>query len=386
MAGGKDPTPRRLCLLSPYHGGSHRSWAEGLQSTSLHSVQLLSLPARYWKWRMHGGAVTLARKMRADTDPPELILATDMLDLSLFLALTRRFLSNVPVALYMHENQLTYPLPAEPSQGPMRRQHGERDLHYGFVNYASMLVADRIFFNSEFHLQSWFEELPRFLNRMPEYRERASAGELRSRSRILPVGVDLKRFDRHVEGASLETDRPPLLLWNHRWEYDKGPEEFQAAVSWLVESGVPFRIAVCGQSFVRAPAALETLQQAFPDRIAHFGFADSETYASLLAQADVVVSTSLHDFFGVGIVEAMYCRAFPVLPDRLNYPHLIPPDHRETCLYNDHTGLLERLQWALTHSGEIKRAANQLRQSVAHYDWRVVAPLYDAQLSELCRA
>ncbi len=115
-----------ILLVSPYHGGSHRAWAVGYQKHSAHDVTLLTLPARFWKWRMHGGAVTLGRRwLESSAGTPDLILATDLLDLTTFLALTRQKTATVPVALYMHENQLTYPLPDDPTIGPMRRQLGD---------------------------------------------------------------------------------------------------------------------------------------------------------------------------------------------------------------------------------------------------------------------
>ena len=62
-------------------------------------------------------------------------------------------------------------------------------------------------------------------------------------------------------------------------------------------------------------------------RLVHFGFAESEAaYARLLWDADVVLSTAVHEFFGVSVVEAVYCGAAPVLPNRLSYPELIPPE------------------------------------------------------------
>ena len=131
----------RTDLLSPYHGGSHQAWAEGYRDHSAHAVTLLTLPAHFWKWRMHGGAVTLARRWLAAGEPtPDLILATDLLDLTTFLALTRARTGHVPTALYMHENQLTYPLPDDPTTGPMRRQLGERDRHYACLLYTSRCV------------------------------------------------------------------------------------------------------------------------------------------------------------------------------------------------------------------------------------------------------
>ena len=142
-----------LWLLEPYCIGSHQLWAEGYARYSRHRVVLLTMPGRFWKWRMHGGAVTLARLARQQWETegrPPLLLVSDMLDLPAFLGLTRDFLADVPVALYFHENQLTYPLP--PGE--------KRDLHYAFINYTSALAADRVFFNSAYHRDSFFAELP----------------------------------------------------------------------------------------------------------------------------------------------------------------------------------------------------------------------------------
>ncbi len=125
-----------VLLISPYDSGSHRAWLEGLQQNSRHETAVLRLPGRFWKWRMHGGAVTLARRFLEQNLQTNVLLATGMLDLTTFLALTRPFTHQTPVALYMHENQLTYPLPEDGRFGPMRRQKGERDLHYSFINFA----------------------------------------------------------------------------------------------------------------------------------------------------------------------------------------------------------------------------------------------------------
>ena len=97
----------RIWLLNPFDGGSHAQWARGYADSSEYHVRIFALPGRYWKWRMHGAALTLAEQCLAQATKPDLILATDMLDLSTFCGLTRRRLSGVPVVLYMHENQLT---------------------------------------------------------------------------------------------------------------------------------------------------------------------------------------------------------------------------------------------------------------------------------------
>jgi glycosyltransferase involved in cell wall biosynthesis len=208
----------RILLVEPYYTGSHQAWADGYSRSSSHQVELLCLPGRFWKWRMHGGAVTLARRFRELDVQPDLILTTDMLDLTTFLALTRDLTHDVPTAIYFHENQLTYPM----------RRGEKRDLHYGFVNYASALVAHWVFFNSAYHKKAFFDELPRLLKHFPDYNELESLSQIRAKSQVLPLGLDLTRHDRY-RPAEPRSGRP-LILWNHRWEYDKNPKEFFNAV------------------------------------------------------------------------------------------------------------------------------------------------------------
>jgi len=367
----RSSTPRlRVWLLEPYSTGSHRAWAEGFRAHSQHQVVPLVLPGRFWKWRMHGGAVTLARQALSLRDRPHVILATDMLDLTTFLALTRERCHDVPAALYFHENQLTYPL-----------QQGEkRDLHYGFMNFASALAAQKVLFNSAFHMESFFEELPRLLKHFPDYNELQEVERLRARSAVLPLGLDLRRLDAHRP----QTHRSgrPLILWNHRWEYDKDPEAFFRAIDILVAEGLDFGLILLGESFRQKPQEFLDAQRQMPDRIVQFGYAGSlEEYARLLWQADIVVSTALHDFFGAATVEAIYCDCFPVLPRRLAYPELIPTDWHERVLYSDFEGLVQRLRQRILDVETTRRLS--LRAAVCPLDWSLMAPRYDQVLAEL---
>ena len=360
-----------ILLIEPYCGGSHRAWAEGYARHSRHRVDLLTLPARFWKWRMQGGAATLAEEVLRMGIRPDLLLVTDMLNLPAFLGLTRHLLADVPVALYCHENQLTYPLP--PGE--------KRDLTYGMINWLSMLAADRVLFNSAYHLEDWFDELPRLLKHFPDYTHVHRIGEVRARSAVLPVGIDLARLDR--PGGGEGADGPPVILWNQRWEYDKDPRTFFRALDALMEEGVEFRVALAGYNVRQQPEEFEAARERLGERVVHFGHADESTYARLLWQADVVVSTAIHEFFGVAVVEAIYCGCFPVLPRRLSYPEIVPPTYHDLCLYEDFDGLLERLRWALTHPDEARQAAAPLREAMARFDWRDVAPRYDRSLEEV---
>ncbi len=366
-----------IWLVEPYYTGSHRAWADGYRANSRHRVRLLTLPGRFWKWRMQGGAVTLARKAGRLENTPDLILASDMLNLPLFLALSGSRLAGVPVVLYFHENQLTYPL-----------QPGEkRDLHYGFINWASALRADTVCFNSAYHQEAFLEELPRLLKHFPDYTELWSVASLRARSQVLPLGLDLARLDGYrpqqpAEGRPKPADTRPAILWNHRWEYDKDPVTFFQAIYALHEEGLDFGLILLGEAFRNHPDEFLEVRQRLPERIVHFGYAeDAAAYSRLLWQADIVVSTALHEFFGAAVVEACYCGCFPILPRRLSYPELLPEQHHSACLYDDFEGLLSRLRWALSHVEQVRRVS--LAQAMAHFDWGMMAGRYDGLLERV---
>ena len=176
----------RVWLISPYHTGSHQAWAEGYARHSRHQVTLLTMAGQLWKWRMLGAAVEMAARadalLRTGPPPPDLVLATDMLDLPTWLGLVRRELPPAtPVLLYMHENQLTYPL-----------QPGDkRELTYALVNWRSQLAADAVIFNSRYHRRAWFRALPNLLKQFLDYNHLDQVDTVRHRSHILPVGLTL---------------------------------------------------------------------------------------------------------------------------------------------------------------------------------------------------
>jgi glycosyltransferase involved in cell wall biosynthesis len=356
----------RLLLLEPYDTGSHSVWMRGYQAHSAHEVHILSLPGQFWQWRMLGGAVTLAEEFLKLEELPDLIVASDMLDLTAFLALTRPATAHVHTAVYFHENQLTYP------SGPRQKLQE----HYAFINYTSALAADAVFFNSAFHRDVFFEELPRVLKHFPDYTNLHTVERLREKSGVLPVGLDLRRFDAYRPETPRDPSRPPLIVWNHRWEYDKNPRQFFAALDRLADEGVPFEVALVGENTRQQPQEFEEARKRLGSRVVQYGYVKSFVdYARLLWDAHLVISTANQDFFGISVVEAITCGCWPVLPERLNYPALVPETWHHETLYPNFATLMRRARARLPDPHPPPPA---LRAHVAAFDWRVLAPQYDA--------
>ncbi|MEM7347895.1 MAG: DUF3524 domain-containing protein [Chloroflexota bacterium] len=364
----------RILLVEPYFTGSHADWANGYAHHSQHHIDILSLPGRFWKWRMHGGAVTLAREFLAADLKPDLILATDMLDLTTFLALTRRKTATIPTAVYFHENQLTYPW--SPTDRDIAQK---RDKHYGFINYTTALTADAVLFNSGYHQESFLTALPNLLKHFPDYSELQSVEQIREKSRVLHLGVDLQRFNVFTPKTP---NKNPLILWNHRWELDKGPEEFFKALTILSERGVAFDLAILGENFSRKPEIFLEAEKRLSQHIVHFGYAESfAEYAKWVWQADILPVTSNQDFFGASVVEALYCNCFPLLPKRLAYPYIIPAEYHDHCFYDDFEDLVHRLSQAMTTIEQTRQFS--LRSVISRYDWAEQSVVYDQLFLDL---
>lgn len=369
-----------VLALEPWYGGSHENFLDGLVEHSSHSFDTVTMAARFWKWRMQGGAVTLARKTREVLNSgfePDVILAADMVNVPAFVALMRDRLSGIPLIFYLHENQLTYPV-QEPS---------DRDLTYAYINYLSALAADQVVFNSKFHLDSFLEALPGLLRVFPDYTHLTSVQAIRDKSTVLHLGVDLVRHDafrgERAQSTSLPDRGPLTVLWNHRWEYDKDPAAFFRMMNRLDDSGSEFRLILAGEHFNEQPAEFERAFERYADRILHYGYAeDFHEYSALLHRADIVVSTARHEFFGVAMMEAIYCGCHPVLPNRLSYPELIPealhhPLLHAPCLYDDEDELFRILQRLL--AGQDRPLPQETLRSIpAGLDWRAQHEHFDA--------
>ncbi|MCF8258575.1 MAG: DUF3524 domain-containing protein [Flavobacteriales bacterium] len=364
----------RILIIEPFFTGSHRQWAEGYQRHSGHAVELLTLEGRHWKWRMHGGAVALAERFNASDSRPDLIVATDMLDLTTFLSLTRKRTARIPSAIYFHENQLTYPWSATDADVKLKR-----DMHYAFINYTSALAADHVLFNSHYHRESFLHALPGFLGAFPDHQGLSGVAAMGNKSGVLHLGLDLASLDGHRPEAH-ERQQEAVVLWNHRWEYDKNPEQFFNALFTIKDRGLKFKLVVLGEQFKDSPAIFKEAKERLSGHILHWGHAESrEEYARWLWLSDILPVTCQQDFFGGSVVEAMYCGVRPLLPMRLAYPEHLPSAAHSSYFYEgDPT---DRLHQLIADNDRDRTLG--VRHSVEHYDWGSMAVAYDRRFMEM---
>ena len=353
----------RILAVEPYFGGSHRSFVEVIQTYSRHKVEVETLPPRFWKWRLSGSPFLMAEKFRTLDPQPDFLLFSNTIDVATFVALAGEAAARLPKVIYFHENQIVYPLSEQASP----------DIHFGLINIASAAVCDEVWFNSDFHRRVFLNALDPFLNQFPDFVPKQLGKKLSKRTGIMPVPIDPLP---EVEPA-LPKGKPLRILWNHRWEYDKDPESFFAALERLITENIDFEVAILGEDFQRRPRVFDRSKGRLGDRVLCYGYVGNrKKYAAWVRSCDVVVSCARQEYFGISVAEAVLAGCHPVLPNRLVYPDFIPKEKQSKHLYNNEAELVAILRDA-SRNVENLRA----KPSYPYYD-DFVAPKVVARFDE----
>ncbi len=366
-----------ILAVEPFYSGSHKAFLKGLKEHSRHQIIPVKLNYKGWKWRMHGDSVSLAELTSHVKEEIDLLLISSMTNLPAFLALTNPRFALTPKIIYMHENQLTQPMP----------EGEERDLTYCYINYLSLLVADRILFSSRFHMDDFMNALPDFLSNFPDDRPHRMVDKIREKSTVMIPGLNLKVLDQKGVQEPRASDKP-VIVWNQRWQFDRNPAMFFRVLNRLNDIELDFDLILAGDSQHKKPEEFEKAWRRYGDQITHFGYVDDvETYSQLLHSGDIVVSTATYEFFCVAIMEAIYCGCHPLVPNRLHYPELIPehlqrPLLHAPVLYNNEDELFRHLRDLL--SGKTKPLPGASLKTInRHLDWSEKAVEFDDLFDEL---
>jgi glycosyltransferase involved in cell wall biosynthesis len=280
---------------------------------------ILTLPPRHFSWRVRGNPLYWSISERAvlENDNYDLLLVTSMVDLACLRGLVPR-LALLPSMVYFHENQFEYP------RGSQQSSIVEAQM----VSLYSALAADRIVFNSVYNRDSFLRGCRDLLKRLPDKVPGGIVPELKAKSVVLPVPLasQLPAVNAVWPGSSGDYPHRPLrLLWVGRFEYDKGGELLHSILTLISDRNLPFEVAVVGQQFRRSPAVFAEIEQQFCDCIVQFGYLkEASHFHQILQGADIVLSTALHEFQGLAVLEAIDAGCIPVVPNRLVYPEIVP--------------------------------------------------------------
>ncbi len=363
----------RILLLSAYDAHSHRRWRIGLVAAFPDwQWTVLTLPPRHFSWRVRGNSLSWAFSEQVTLEQSyDLVIATSMTDLSALKGLVPA-LAAIPSLVYCHENQFAYP----------DRREQDR-IEPKFSSLYAMLSADWVVFNSNYNRNSCLAGAQALLDKMPDAVPPGVVDSLAEKSCVLPVPLEQSWYSNRTVATGVR--QPFTIVWNHRWEYDKAPDRMFDALLELQEAGESFKVHVIGQSFRRQPPEFEAMLPLLQAHIGEYGHIESDDeYQQLLQGSQIVLSTALHEFQGLAVLEAVACGCVPLVPDRLAYAEFIPDDCRYTSSSQDGAAesriIASHLQ---TLCKQYQQDALPQAPDVEWLSWQQQAPRYRELIDEL---
>ena len=367
---------KRILVLEPFYGGSHRAFLQQWSENCNLDFTILGLPDKFWRWRTRHSAIYFADKLNLFSQKKlqfDLVFCSSMLNLPEFRGLAPKALRNLPAVVYFHENQLVYPI----------HDATRRDQNTILVNFKSALAAEQVWFNSAYNRDTFLDKLPIFFECMPDNQPLAAIETIRRKSKVYPPGIEAS-LNQNIKSNSTKH-----ILWAARWEADKNPKDFFRALRLLKKHKIDFRLSVIGEKASRLPKCFASAKKEFADQIINWGYANSrEKYLDILTEADIIISTAIHEFFGISVVEAIAAGAYPLLPRRLAYPEVLAlkeyPE-RECFFYQETAGDLgKKLLECCSAENDLWADAPALPEElIKQYYWSKLATKMADQLLEI---
>lgn len=373
-----------ILLLEPYYGGSHKYFIDQLSShleSEGHNVTLISLAPRHWRSRLQLGHLSLIQKLKESMKEVEprfdLILLNSLMDCATFKSLLPPSFSHTPLWIYFHENQMGYPLDKD-SPTFKRDEDIQKHIIPSF-HLNQVLCGDKLIFNSNFTRENTFNCLSDFINSRSENTSFLNLDRLKENSLVIPVGTSPSPLKQQTAWVS----RPKRILWNHRWEYDKGPQEFFSLFEVLIREDPTLSLSLLGENNRDKSGIFSLFKSRYHNNIHHFGFIESkDQYWKELDLCRVLPVTSIHDFLGLSLLEAIEAGVIPLLPDRLVYPELIPSELHSKLIYQEFEELKDKTL-SLLNSGLSPKEWEHLKDHLLFTSQEQVNKLWSLNISNL---
>ena len=295
----------KILLLSAYNTHSHNYWCNLLiNNLPRYKWTFLTLPPRKFSWRIRGNALSwMAEKHEELSKEYDTIIATSMVDFATLLGLYPH-LGKSNKVIYFHENQFEYPL---------SKNNGHSNVESMMVNLYGALAADKVVFNSKYNRSSFLDGSKYLLKKINDHSPLSIIDQIEKKSSLLPVPICNKSAENVPKIKN-------SIIWNHRWEYDKNPEDFYQALKILKGKDINFTLIMMGIEFKNSPPVFQKIKSDFENDILCWGYQTQDEYIKWLTQGEIIISTAIHEFQGLAVMEGVQYGAIPVVPNRLSYP------------------------------------------------------------------
>ena len=272
----------------------------------------IGLQPDHFSWRVRGNALRLAHHYADELGRGyDLIIVTSLVDLATLRGLAPKIIAT-PTLVYFYENPFSY--------SENNRSYGASDAQMTAMYTA--LASDQCIFNSRHNLSIFMSGIAAMVDKMPEEFPPGLVQQLLAKSVEIPLPL---AEDMFADAQPASEQGSLRILWNHRWGFDKGPERLLAFVKKLDQSDLDAKLVLTGYRTQQIPLSMAEVENNHGRRIALSQYeSDRQRYRARMANADVVLSTSRHDFQGIDVMEAAAVQCVPLLPDRLSYPEFFP--------------------------------------------------------------
>jgi len=213
-------------------------------------------------------------------------------------------------------------------------------------------ICDGIFVGTEYHKQKFIKK-------------RGIAG---LDKKIHVTGNPFKTADilKNVSGKIVPVaNRENIVLFSHRWDYEKRPNVFVDMMNQLYQKRQDFRVIITtsrkkfgsNQQWL-----IDKLKSAkFPYQV-HAGIT-KEQYYQLVSEAKVFVSTTIEENFGYCLLESMTLGCTPVVPNKYSHPEILEFDKR--FLYNNKKEAVKMIDSFLDNPVSVSKLADKYNHSLS---------------------